>query len=138
MSEFRAMCCGECGISFHVPETFISERQQKGGSWYCPNGHSRIFRETDVQKLEREKVRLAQRIAQKDDEIQEAWDAANQHRRIAAAHKGQVTKLKNRAAAGVCPCCNRSFQNLKRHMDGQHPDYAEKPALKVLEGGKSA
>jgi hypothetical protein len=28
-------------------------------------------------------------------------------------------------ANGVCPCCNRTFQNLARHMAGKHPDYEE-------------
>lgn len=26
-------------------------------------------------------------------------------------------------ACGVCPCCNRSFTNVRRHMTSQHPDY---------------
>lgn len=29
-----------------------------------------------------------------------------------------------RIAAGVCPCCRRSFTDLARHMSSQHPDYA--------------
>jgi hypothetical protein len=36
-----------------------------------------------------------------------------------------VTKLKQRVANGVCPCCHRSFVNLHRHMAGQHPDYTK-------------
>lgn len=31
--------------------------------------------------------------------------------------------MKNRVANGVCPCCNRHFENLERHMKGQHPDF---------------
>lgn len=27
--------------------------------------------------------------------------------------------------AGVCPCCNRTFKNLARHMAGQHPGFTE-------------
>jgi hypothetical protein len=34
-----------------------------------------------------------------------------------------MTRIKKRVAAGVCPCCNRSFKDLARHMAGQHPDY---------------
>lgn len=41
------------------------------------------------------------------------------------AYKGQVTKVKNRVSKGVCPCCNRYFKNLHRHMENKHPDYAE-------------
>jgi hypothetical protein len=25
---------------------------------------------------------------------------------------------------GVCPCCKRTFENLARHMKGQHPTFA--------------
>lgn len=35
--------------------------------------------------------------------------------------KAQTTRVKN----GVCPCCNRSFQNLKRHMNTKHPNWSE-------------
>lgn len=40
-----------------------------------------------------------------------------------AAARGQVTRLKRRAANGVCPCCTRTFADLKRHMANQHPDF---------------
>lgn len=39
------------------------------------------------------------------------------------ATKGVVTKIKKRVSKGVCPCCNRSFENLKNHMESQHPEY---------------
>lgn len=29
------------------------------------------------------------------------------------------------SAPRVCPCCNRTFQNVARHIAGQHPDYAD-------------
>jgi hypothetical protein len=36
----------------------------------------------------------------------------------------QATKrLKQRVAAGVCPCCNRTFTNLAEHMAGQHAEF---------------
>lgn len=43
--------------------------------------------------------------------------------RSASAYKGQATRLRNRIKAGVCPRCNRTFQNLQRHMAGQHPEF---------------
>lgn len=33
--------------------------------------------------------------------------------------------LRNRAAAGVCPCCNRTFEQLGRHMTTKHPEYVK-------------
>jgi hypothetical protein len=37
--------------------------------------------------------------------------------------RGVLVKTQRRVASGVCPCCTRSFQNLARHMDGEHPNY---------------
>jgi hypothetical protein len=31
--------------------------------------------------------------------------------------------LHRRVGNGVCPCCSRSFTNLKRHIRSKHPDY---------------
>jgi hypothetical protein len=46
-------------------------------------------------------------------------------RRGAAAQKGQKTRIKNRIARGVCPCCNRSFADLGAHMQQKHPHFTE-------------
>ncbi|HEX9950777.1 MAG TPA: hypothetical protein VGB53_03340 [Rubricoccaceae bacterium] len=43
---------------------------------------------------------------------------AERQKRRAAAQKGAHTRTKKRIAAGVCPCCNRTFQDLARHMAG--------------------
>ncbi len=29
----------------------------------------------------------------------------------------------NRLKKGVCPCCNRSFSNLHKHLTKEHPKY---------------
>lgn len=39
--------------------------------------------------------------------------------------RGVVTKTKNRIGKGVCPCCNRTFVELARHIATKHPDYAK-------------
>ena len=41
-----------------------------------------------------------------------------------SAQKGVTTRLKNRVQKGVCPCCNRYFAQLQRHMTTQHPNFA--------------
>lgn len=46
--------------------------------------------------------------------------------RFEATQKGQLTKLRNRIANGVCPWCQRSFANVARHVEHQHPDQVEK------------
>jgi DNA-binding XRE family transcriptional regulator len=32
----------------------------------------------------------------------------------------------------VCPCCNRSFENLRQHMATQHADFGQERTLKAL------
>lgn len=111
------MECGECGVTFGLTEEFIKQRQADHRIWYCPNGHNRYY----PQKSEAEKLRARLRSAEAQlTHTQDQLQATEYQRR---AQKGQNTRLKNRIAAGVCPCCNRSFQDLRRHMAGQHPDY---------------
>lgn len=121
--------CGNCGIVFGVPHQWLKDKRDSGGGFHCPNGHPRIFGEGRADKYRREAERLRQRMAEKDDEI-----ASEQKR--AAAYKGQVTRLKKRSAAGLCPCCNRHFTNLERHMATKHKDMDPAEPLRVVEGGK--
>nr|DAH84822.1 MAG TPA: Transcription factor IIIA/RNA Complex finger, TRANSCRIPTION-RNA COMPLEX [Caudoviricetes sp.] len=123
--SFARMVCGECGIEHYVPKAFDDNQVALGskGGWRCPNGHSRVYRESEADVVRRERDLLKQRIAQKDDEIRRQREHREAAERSAAARKGQITRLKNRAAAGVCPCCNRSFENLRRHMDHKHPGF---------------
>ena len=36
--------------------------------------------------------------------------------------------LQYRVGHGVCPCCNRTFGDLYRHMSTKHPGYAAEAA----------
>ena len=122
-----------CGLPFSMPTRFYKECKMSGGTFYCPLGHAMIFGHSDNDQLRRECDRLKQRLAQKNDTISQA-------ERSVAALKGHVTKLKNRAVAGVCPCCDWQFQNVRKHMKVKHPGFKDEPAddgLKVIAGGKS-
>ena len=59
--KFTQMICGKCGCVFAIPEFMRAEKEEIGGNWYCPNGHSRIYGETNFEKAEK---RL---VAQKKD-----------------------------------------------------------------------
>ena len=43
----------------------------------------------------------------------------------AARTRKELHSVKARVAHGVCPCCNRTFKQLARHMKTKHPDYVE-------------
>lgn len=54
---------------------------------------------------------------------EELREEAKRERNRANGYKGHATRITKRAKAGVCPCCNRSFENLRRHMASQHPTF---------------
>lgn len=117
--------CGECGITWAMPKQFIESRRKDGKTFYCPNGHKRVYRETEAQKLEKKLAAAQGNYRAAVDRAERAREQTEAERRRHAATKGQLTKTKKRVAGGVCPCCNRSFVDLGRHMAGQHPDYTK-------------
>lgn len=111
--NLHELVCGTCGVPHAIPEALYVKCKEEGGFWHCPNGHTRGWGEgTTTAKLKR----AEQALAQKDDEIRAAHDAL-------VYAKSQIEKQKKRAAHGVCPCCNRTFVQLARHMKTKHPDY---------------
>jgi hypothetical protein len=64
----RTSCC-VCGITFAVPERWIQERRDKGGNCYCPNGHSLIFKVSNVDRLKRELEQANRQVAEKSATI---------------------------------------------------------------------
>lgn len=126
-------CCN-CKTQFWLPDELntaaSASRGPKGIQFYCPYGHGQhyLIGESEEDKLRRERDRLAQRVAQRDDEIQRQREMREAAERRASAARGQVTKIKNRVGHGVCPCCNRTFENLARHMAHQHPTFTAEAA----------
>lgn len=117
MAEMVHMNCGECGIEFTVPEHFNAERKKTGKGWYCPNGHSRVYKESDADKFRRERDSALQQLAQREEEI---------------AERGRkIKRLEKRAAAGSCPCCQRTFSNMSRHMKTKHPEFVADNVVKL-------
>lgn len=120
-------CC-RCKATMWLPQE-LEDAAQRGREkiyFYCAYGHSQSYvtGETEADKLRRERDRLAQQIAQRDDEIKRQRERRQTTERQLAAQKANVTKLKKRAGAGVCPCCNRTFSGLQRHMAAKHPEFA--------------
>lgn len=113
------MVCGQCGIKFAVPENWRAEKQETGNSWYCPNGHCRAYSESDAAKycrlLQEEKDRHAKTLSRLNE-------SAVAEQKITK----ELNRVKKRVHAGVCPCCNRTFQQLARHMKNKHPEQVGK------------
>jgi len=119
--ELTEINCGECGGTYAINERFRKQKQNNGGGWNCPYCEISwgYFGKTEAQCLKEqlEAEKRGKELAQR-----QARAARNQTR----AYKGQITKIKKRVHNGVCPCCNRHFQNLENHMKNKHPDYVDK------------
>lgn len=122
--------CLTCGIPYTLPINVAENQRKKGGYHYCHCGHSQGWskEESEEGRIRRERDRLKQDKAYLEDRYREEHQARQQAEKSAAAYKGHTTRLRKRAKAGVCPCCNRSFDNLRRHMDSKHPDFAKDAA----------
>jgi hypothetical protein len=113
-----------CGVVFAVPRTLLSSLREHKGTLHCPKGHRLGFGDSEADKL---RVRLEQeerRTERQRKEKEWAQQDAAKAKRSASAYKGKLTATKNRVGHGVCPCCNRTFQQLARHMKCKHPNYA--------------
>lgn len=113
--HLETITCGKCGIEFAVPDHLDDH-----ATFWCPNGHARGF----VGETE------AQRLAKELETQKRATEFQREQRLLAerslVAQKAQTTKARNqlaRTANGICPCCNRTFQNVMRHMATKHPDF---------------
>jgi len=108
--------CYSCATWFGMDADFYKNRLADHKDFYCPNGHAQRFvSETDAEKYKRllnaERDHAASLRAQRD-----------QAQASARAHKGQATRLRNRAVAGVCAFCNRHFTNVEKHVANKHPE----------------
>lgn len=118
-------CC-RCGVLFAMPDYLrkacLRDHSQE---FYCPNGHGQVYTgKTEAQK-ERKRAEKERELRERAEvRVRSVLDQLESAERSNSALRGVVTRQKNRAAAGVCPCCTRSFQNLQRHMSAKHPDYA--------------
>lgn len=115
--------CFKCGVPIVVPSFQVARFTQKGETFYCMNGHGQVFCESDLKKLERQLEAEKQQTERERGLRLEAEKREKAAKRSAATYKGKVTAIKNRVGNGVCPCCNRTFQNLMRHMDTKHPEF---------------
>lgn len=111
--------CAACGVLFAMPDYLLRELQDNPRSFYCPNGHSLTYKDSEADRLRRQLDNARNRARHLEDQR----DAAE---RSNTALRGHLTKAKKRAAAGVCPVsgCKRHFQNVAAHIERKHPDYA--------------
>lgn len=112
--------CGACDTRFKISKELHDDLVRTKQTWHCPVGHVRIFRDGDerdrkIQQLQNELESANSRAARQESQI-----------RSLKITKGKVEaklrRTETRIHAGVCPHCNRTFQNVARHMRTKHPE----------------
>lgn len=121
--QFEEFECVSCSVLFGLPIGYADRRRADTKDFYCPNGHQMSWRESEADKLRRERDRLKQETARLDEAKREADRVAAEAVERACKAEATARKLKARAQAGVCPCCNRTFGELARHMKTKHPEF---------------
>jgi len=118
--QFKLVECPSCGITYAIPEILKREHQRDHRTLYCPRGHRWYYpRESDLESLERQ---LKDARSSKKFYEHRTMELSYSNRSI----RGHLTRKKkelHRISNGICPCCNRHFVNLERHMATKHPNY---------------
>lgn len=131
---FNTYDCPSCGVLYALESDFEKWRRKDGQTFYCPNGHSIGFGKSEADLLRERLAARDETIARKDAERDGLLDTMRTLERSRAAVQGELTKVKKRVAAGVCPECNRRFVKLADHMRSKHGT-AEDPAAVAHEHG---
>lgn len=118
--------CHRCKTEVWLPRTlFDAAKHSAKISFFCAYGHEAVFAEgeTEATTLRRERDRLRQDLAYKDDMLRIAEKELDVQSKLVTNLKAQRTKTRKRVAAGTCLCCHRTFRQLALHMRNQHPEF---------------
>lgn len=113
-----------CGIRSAIPsELYLAAQGPNHTTTYCPLGHAGVYSDNDFDRAKKALAQTKENLAWYESALETTQRELGATERSLSAQKGVTTRLKNRIAAGACPCCHRTFQNVARHMAGQHPDF---------------
>lgn len=108
--QLTTIDCGVCGGTYAISERYRLKKYEDGASWTCPYcrcwwGYSKG-----------ENTRLREEVEAEKRRTQAALARENELR----AEKAKMERKLKRVTRGVCPECNRTFDNLARHMACKH------------------
>jgi hypothetical protein len=127
-SQMSIVNCGCCGGVYALSKRYIQMKRVNGGYWncpYCKNSWGYSKENSEVEQLKNRIDKQTKAATYQREQKEHALQQRDASIRSNSALKGVVTKKKkqlDRVKNGVCPCCNRHFKNLERHMKSQHPE----------------
>lgn len=123
---FEVETCCNCHMQFAMPAEYQKARRNDRKTFHCPAGHPQHY--TGLSEEQKLRDELERQRQQTDAAKARAATAEADRQRATKAHN----KMRQRVANGVCPCCNRTFQNLLNHMRSEHPEFTAKQTLQTL------
>ncbi len=125
--ELAQIDCGCCGGTYAINERYRLKQYEEGGSWTCPYckvgwGYSNNNENAKLKRQLKEEQERKDRALAEANTLRFERDRAQE---TLVKVTQEAKRLKKRVTNGVCPCCTRSFQNLKRHMATKHPEHAQ-------------
>lgn len=102
------LTCCNCGVVFAMPDRLMANLRASGDWFFYPSGHRQHFTQTEADRLRGLLEAANRRNTELVDEV--------------ARVRHEKKRIERRVSAGVCPCCNRTFVNLTRHMASKHKD----------------
>jgi hypothetical protein len=129
---FTKMRCPDCGVHFGLDSALYENRLKDGGNFYCTNGHSLSYRETEAQRLRKQLQQTEVCLTNARNETQRQRELRQQTERSLRGTKAVVTRMKRRTVKGQCICCSRKFKDLEAHMKSEHPDWNPDKAAEAL------
>ncbi len=121
-TDLTTIVCGKCGGIYAIAERYRHQKCEQGGYWNCP--YCKCFWGYGTSEFERMRKQLETANNSRDFYARRLNEEVRSKRAV-RAHLTRSKKKLERIAHGVCPCCNRSFQNLRRHMSVKHPGFAD-------------
>lgn len=97
IEDMEEIVFGCCGSVVWLPKNLLEDKRKTGEPFYCPNGHSRRFKETTSERLQKELDAARKEIS---DFSKTSW----------------LTELKT----GKCPWCWKTVKDLSGHIERKH------------------
>lgn len=113
----QTVSCLHCAGTFALNARWLEHKRKNSGWYHCPYCEgSQGWGESEADRLRKE---IEQRSRELTAAKSEALRATHQRDEESKAKLEALRQL-GRVNKGVCPCCNRQFKNLARHMAVKH------------------
>lgn len=114
---YEIVSCYACGTTIAIESSLYAALLENKKLFWCPQGHEQHFTGKNLkEQLAETKAQLESEKKKREWAEQSARAEKERADRALAAKK----RLRKRVKNGVCPDCNRTFQNLQRHMATKH------------------